>query len=170
MNQRIKIIRDYLGLSRAAFGNKLGLTGDAINNWERGRSDIKDYFVKLICTEYNINEDWLRTGNGEMFNQNSKSVLQQLREEFNLSDIEFAILDGYLKLSDKQREAVENFLRDILSPDPPKNVTPEVQEDTNEDEYIDDVAARGNSKQKVRLSKKAVASDLNKPMSTGFDD
>lgn len=170
MNQRIKMLRDYLGLTRAAFGNKLGLTGDAINNWERGRSDIKDYFVKLICAEYNINEDWLRNGNGEMFNQNSKSALQQLKEEYNLSDIEFAILDGYLKLSDKQREAVENFLHNILTPQPPEDITTEIQEDANKDEYIDGVAARGNSEQKVRLSKKAVANDLNKPMSTGFDD
>ena len=172
LNERIREIRKNAKLNQTEFGEKLGVSRSVIANIELdlNKTGVPDNIIKLICLTFNINENWLRTGNGEMFNQNSKSVLQQLREEFNLSDIEFAILDGFLKLSDKQREAVENFLHNILTPQPPESVTQEIQEDANEDEYIDDVAARGNSEQKVRLSKKAVASDLNKPMSTGFDD
>lgn len=66
MNKRIEEIRKYHGLSRASFGERIGVSGDVINNLERGRVDVKDHIFKLICTEFNVNEDWLRTGEGEM--------------------------------------------------------------------------------------------------------
>lgn len=69
MNKRIEEIRKHHGLSRASFGERIGVSGDVINNLERGRVDVKDHIFKLICKEYNVNEDWLRTGEGEMFNE-----------------------------------------------------------------------------------------------------
>lgn len=67
MNERIRQIRESLDLSRAAFGDKLGISGDVVNNLERGRIEIKDERVKLICSTFNVNEEWLRTGEGSMF-------------------------------------------------------------------------------------------------------
>lgn len=67
MNIRIEQIRKNEGLSRAAFGNRIGVSGDVINNLERGRVEIKDHIIKLICREFNVNEEWLRNGTGEMF-------------------------------------------------------------------------------------------------------
>lgn len=72
MNDRIRMVRDELDLSRAAFGKNLGVSGDVINNLERGRVDIKDSMVKLICSAYSVREAWLRTGEGEMFVQRTK--------------------------------------------------------------------------------------------------
>lgn len=66
MNERIKLLRESLELSRAAFGKKLGISGDVVNNLERGRVEIKDDRIKLICSVFSINEEWLRTGKGEM--------------------------------------------------------------------------------------------------------
>ena len=71
MNERIKKVRTTLGMSRQAFGEKLGCSGDVINNAERGRASITDMFVNLLCKEFNVNEEWLRTGNGDMFNEMS---------------------------------------------------------------------------------------------------
>ena len=67
MNNRIKEIREAVNLSRAKFGDKLGLSGDVINNLERGRIEIKDDRILSICRTFNVNENWLRTGEGEMF-------------------------------------------------------------------------------------------------------
>ena len=67
VNIRIENIRKHLGLSRAAFGKKIGVSGDVINNLERGRVEIKDHIIKLICNEFNVNEEWLRNGTGDMF-------------------------------------------------------------------------------------------------------
>lgn len=73
MNERIRSVREHYGLSRAAFGEKLGVSGDVINNLERGRVDVKESMVKLICSAYPVNESWLRTGEGEMFIPTTRS-------------------------------------------------------------------------------------------------
>lgn len=72
MNERIRMVREKYKLSRAAFGEKLGVSGDVINNLERGRVDIKESIIKLICSIYLVDETWLRTGEGEMFIQRSE--------------------------------------------------------------------------------------------------
>lgn len=72
MNERIRMIRDKLDFSRASFGEKMGVSGDVINNLERGRVEVKDSMVKLICSIYSVREAWLRTGEGEMFEKRSE--------------------------------------------------------------------------------------------------
>ena len=67
MNKRIEKARKSLSMSRAAFGEKMGVSGDVINNLERGRVEAKEHMVKLICQTFGLNEEWLRTGKGEMF-------------------------------------------------------------------------------------------------------
>lgn len=65
MNERIRLLREKMGLSRSTFDKILGVSGDVINNLERGRVEIKEPMIKLICSEFSINEEWLRTGSGD---------------------------------------------------------------------------------------------------------
>lgn len=67
MNERLRELREALKMSRVAFGEKLGVSGDVINNLERGRVDLRDPMFSLIIKTFNVNESWLRTGEGEMF-------------------------------------------------------------------------------------------------------
>lgn len=67
MNQRIKELRKKLGLSQDEFGRRLGVTRGAITNIELNKTEPKDLFLNLICDVFDVNEEWLRTGNGEMF-------------------------------------------------------------------------------------------------------
>lgn len=69
MNKRIKLLRNTLGLSRNDFGAAIGVSGDVINNLERGRNKtpMSPILIKHLCDIYNVNEQWLRTGIGEMF-------------------------------------------------------------------------------------------------------
>lgn len=67
MHERVLALRKHLGLSRAAFGEKLGVSGDVINNIERGRVELKDLLFSHMCSVYNVSEKWLKTGEGEMF-------------------------------------------------------------------------------------------------------
>lgn len=68
MNTRIKELRTHLGLSGEKFGQSLGLTKMAISNLEKGRYNITEQTILLICLTYNVNEQWLREGVGNMFN------------------------------------------------------------------------------------------------------
>lgn len=69
MNERIKDFRNnVLHLSQDAFGKRLGVTGAAISRMEAGGRAVTEQMVLAICREFNVNEEWLRSGNGEMFN------------------------------------------------------------------------------------------------------
>ncbi|MFQ7618280.1 helix-turn-helix domain-containing protein [[Clostridium] scindens] len=70
INDRIQQVRNSLKMSRRAFGEVLGVSGDVINNIENNRlkrPEQKEPIYKLICEKYNVDEIWLRTGEGEMF-------------------------------------------------------------------------------------------------------
>lgn len=71
-NSRIKEVRKAKGLSQAAFGAPFGANRDMINNVENGRAAVSDIMIASICRTYDVNERWLRTGEGEMFVQISR--------------------------------------------------------------------------------------------------
>ncbi|MBE6943838.1 MAG: helix-turn-helix transcriptional regulator [Ruminococcaceae bacterium] len=66
MKERIKQIRNHEGCTQSAFGEKLGVKGNTVTGWETGIRTPSDAIIKSICRIFNINEDWLRTGEGEM--------------------------------------------------------------------------------------------------------
>ena len=69
MNERIKQLRKELGLTLEKFGERLGVSKVAISLIENGKNALTDQMFKSICREFNVNENWLRTGEGEMFVQ-----------------------------------------------------------------------------------------------------
>ena len=73
MNERIKQIRKALNLSQDDFGKKLGVTRGVITNIELNKTEPKPLFIKLICETFEVNEDWVVNGTGEMFVQKSRS-------------------------------------------------------------------------------------------------
>ena len=73
MKDRIRLLRHTLGLTQQKFADKLGIKGNAISQYESGRNAPIDAVISLICREFNVNEEWLRTGNGEMFVQRTRA-------------------------------------------------------------------------------------------------
>ena len=67
MRERIRQVRKALNLTQKEFGKKLGYTQTHLSMIELGNSGISEKNIKLICAAFNINERWLRTGEGEMF-------------------------------------------------------------------------------------------------------
>ncbi|KIL38674.1 transcriptional regulator [Gordoniibacillus kamchatkensis] len=67
MHDRIKAIREHLGLSQREFGEKLGVSRDVISNLEYNRVQPKELLLKHICELFSVNEKWLQTGEGDMF-------------------------------------------------------------------------------------------------------
>lgn len=66
INERIKAVRKHVGLSQTDFAERLGTTRGVITNLEFEKTTPNDPFIKLICREFNVSEEWLRTGEGEM--------------------------------------------------------------------------------------------------------
>lgn len=66
MDKRIKLLRSTLGLTQQEFADRLGMKRNSIANYEIGRNEPIDAVVTLICKTFDVNEQWLRTGEGEM--------------------------------------------------------------------------------------------------------
>lgn len=110
MNERIKELRKTLGLSGEKFGESLGLTKMAISNIENGRYNVTDQTIKFICLSYNVNENWLRTGDGSMFNQSCDGFFSDLKKQYSLTDFQINLIKNYLDLTDKERASIDNFI------------------------------------------------------------
>lgn len=67
MNERLKKLRKALDLTQQAFADKIGMKQNTIAQYEMGRTVPSDAIIFSICREFNVNEDWLRTGEGDMF-------------------------------------------------------------------------------------------------------
>lgn len=69
MKNRIKKLRKELDLTQQAFADKIGMKQNTIAQYEMGRTTPSDAIIFSICREFGINEEWLRTGEGEMFEE-----------------------------------------------------------------------------------------------------
>lgn len=67
MNKRIRKVRDFYKLTQEDFGKKIGSARNTIANYENGNRTPSNSVIISICREFNVNEEWLRTGEGEMF-------------------------------------------------------------------------------------------------------
>ena len=67
MNKRIKELRSALGMTQTEFGKSLNLSQNYLWMVENGKRNVSDRTVRDIVRIYNVNEEWLRTGNGSMF-------------------------------------------------------------------------------------------------------
>ena len=112
MKERLRILREELHLSRAAFGEKMGVSGDVINNLERGRVELKDPMFSLIVRTFGVSPDWLRDGSGSMFSAGG-NALDDLVSEYDLSDADRILVERFLKLGKAQRDAVTAYIKDV---------------------------------------------------------
>ena len=67
MNERIKELRKTLGLTQQELGDRIGIKRNTVAQYEIGRNEPIETVINLICREFNVNESWLRAGEGEMF-------------------------------------------------------------------------------------------------------
>jgi transcriptional regulator with XRE-family HTH domain len=68
MNKRLIALRKALKLTQGEFAEQLGLKGTTLSMVEQGKNALTDKNIKLICMVFNVNEQWLRAGEGDMFN------------------------------------------------------------------------------------------------------
>ena len=68
MNERIRKLRKALKLNQSDFGKQIGLTQTSLSMIERGTNTLTDKNIRLICNTFNVREEWLKNGKGNMFN------------------------------------------------------------------------------------------------------
>jgi len=115
VNERIKQIRRELGLTQAEFAERIGLKQNSIALIESGKRNISDQAVLSICREYGVNEEWLRTGDGDKFIPDSNDELEALAKKYDLSNADQVLIEKYVNLKPGSREAIINFITDVVA-------------------------------------------------------
>lgn len=116
MNDKVKELRKLLNLTQKEFGERIGLKPNSISDIENGKNSLTDIVLKSICKEFNVNEEWLRTGKGEMF----VDVLPEDELGAYLGKIGTGdypeierIIKAYFRLPEESQRAVDLFLKSL---------------------------------------------------------
>lgn len=109
MDTRIKKLRKALDLTQQSFADRLGIKQNTIAKYETGRGTPTRAVVSLICREFNVSEEWLRTGNGEMFAPPPSGSLEALARDYNLSNGVYLLIQRFLALNPDTQEAFVDF-------------------------------------------------------------
>lgn len=83
-SERVKTLRKELGQSQAAFGEMIGVSRSVVNNWERGVVEPTEMVIRHFHNTFNVREEWLRTGEGPMYEETPKEYVESLIEKHNL--------------------------------------------------------------------------------------
>lgn len=119
--ERVREVRKFRKMSMEQFGERLGVQKSAISKIEKGDRGLTEQMLKAICREFNVNETWLRTGDGDM--------PQKLSEEEEIADLVSDVLENgknnefygiileiirtYNELSPGSQEVIKNFTKKL---------------------------------------------------------
>lgn len=118
MNERIKELRKALGFkNQQDFADALNIKRGTIANYEVGRNEPIDAVITLICSKFNVNETWLRTGEGEMFIQRSREEeLINFTADMLMGETDSfkkRLISALAKLNEEEWEMVEMLMNKI---------------------------------------------------------
>mgnify|MGYP002769586108 CR=1 FL=1 len=137
MKDRIREVREHFGLSMEKFGSRIGIGKTSISLLESGKNNPSVQTVSLICREFGVNEHWLRTGEGEMFEQTRETVLDKLCAEYDLGAEHRAIVEGFLDLSPQDRDVVLKYFHNVFSRSTSQQPSPQPVSDAEVQQTIE---------------------------------
>lgn len=108
--ERLKYIRKTLNLTQKNFAKEIGMSQSGYSQIEIGDKPISDRLIKSICMAFNVNENWLRTGEGEMFIKVEDSIFKQLSEKYNLNEKDLSFIKHYLNMNPQNRQYLLNMI------------------------------------------------------------
>lgn len=135
MGDRIRQIRKALGLTQQEFAEKVGSTANVYTNYETGKRNPSASVINNICKTFNVNEAWLRTGEGEMFRQLSREEeIEQMAQTLLAEESDSfrtRLVSVLVKLSPEKLEVLAEIAQKLVEgqePAAPSGVDPEEAE------------------------------------------
>ena len=129
MNERLKKLRKSLDMTQQQFADKLGVKRNTVGQWECGINALTDQTIFSICREFHVNEEWLRTGNGEMFvEETPDEEFMRMAKAVASGDTEAdrmirRTLMYFYEMDDLGRKTLLNFVKYISGNDEPSGGT-----------------------------------------------
>lgn len=117
LGERIKQVRNENNLSQDAFGKRIGSARNTIANYENGNRTPSNSVLLSICREFNVSEEWLRTGIGDPKPALPTSdIIARATALLGEHDQMFeSLVEVYSKLTDTNRKALFQFLKDFIN-------------------------------------------------------
>lgn len=113
--ERVKEIRKSLGLTLDKFGEKVGVKKQTISRIENGVNNVTDQMVLSICREFNVNYDYIMSGEGEMFSNLPQTVLDELCSQYDCDADDRKMIQEYLKLDAASRKVLKDYMKNVFS-------------------------------------------------------
>lgn len=124
MFERIKLLRtEQLHMTQTEFGEALGVKRDVINNIENNRlknPEKQEPIYRLMCEKFNVSEEWLRTGNGEMFIPLTRDqLITGFAADLIMEDDTFKkrLVEALAKLDESEWEVLEKLAENLIKKD-----------------------------------------------------
>lgn len=121
LNERLRLLRDELNLTQETFGERIGSARNTIANYENGNRNPSNAVIKSICREFNVNEEWLRGGIGEMFiqlplDQDTLYLSELLMgyEDNPFYDLVKEMMHTYVNLDSKSQKLISETTKKLL--------------------------------------------------------
>lgn len=144
INERIRVLRkEHLKLNQTEFALLLGMKQTSVSSFEKPGATVTDQTIKSICLAVNgLNEEWLRTGNGDMIVESDVFSLDDFVKQRGATEIELQIMKTFFELPlDTRQMLIEHFRNGLASAPAANKTTKDAQ-----DNYIKNVL---NSAQKT---------------------
>ena len=113
INERIKELRRALSLTQIEFGNRVGISQGHLTGIENGKKSVTYKTIKVISLEFGVSEEWLRTGEGDMFAQTDETIFDRFVAENGLDALDAAIIRAFVKLPIASRHAIVAAVREM---------------------------------------------------------
>lgn len=137
IGERIRKLRKTLDLTQQKFGERIGIKGNTVAQYELGRNEPVDAVFSLICREFDVREEWLRTGEGEMFKAKPSDILDQLAYKYKLFNFDYVMIEKFLAMPPDLRRAIYDHFHDVdaalaeMDPYAPAYAGTELQQSTD---------------------------------------
>lgn len=136
IHERIKYLREeILNIKQNDMSCKINLQSGSLSDIERKKTKtVTDRVINDICREFNVNENWLRYGKGEVFIENDSTILSSLIYEYKLDSIDKKIVEGYITLTSDQRDVIKTYVNSLVNDINDENAASKDEEDEIKEE------------------------------------
>lgn len=118
-NERIKDVRKSLGFTLDRFGERVGMKKSSLSQVENGTNAVSNQLRTAVCREFHVREEWLRTGNGEMFEERTpdQAIVDFAADLVNVDDGDFKkrLVSALAKMDDQTWEHFEKWIMAFLA-------------------------------------------------------
>ena len=118
-NLRIKEVRKAVGLTLGKFGERIGMKSNSLSQVENGINAVSSQLRTAVCREFHVREEWLRTGEGEMFEERTpdQAIIDFAADLVNVDDAAFKkrLISALARMDEQTWESFEKWITAFLA-------------------------------------------------------